>query len=123
MSPDPQPADDLRKLEARMDARLGAVNGRFATVDRRHDSVSSRLDTMEDQWQVFGEQVDRRIETHDDRFVATDRRIDIVHDRLAGKIDELAKEVERQARVVLYAAGGTTAAVVAVGLAVLAVLS
>lgn len=57
----------------------------------------------------------------DARFVATDRRIDIVHDRLAGKIDELAEEVERRGRALLYVTG-TTAAVVAVALAIAAVL-
>jgi hypothetical protein len=83
---DPANKDDLRKLEARMDARFQAVNARFSTVDRRYDGLRGRLDTMESQWQVFGERVEHRLDSMEHRFDAMDHRIDIVFDKVALEI-------------------------------------
>lgn len=106
--------DDLRKLEARVDARFQAVNSRFATVDRRHASVSSRLDTMEDQWQVFGERVEHRFEAMEDRFDATDHRIDVV-------FDKVAIEIKGTRRSMLLGLAGSTATTASLCLGTLAV--
>ena len=105
--------DDLRELEGRMDARFQAVNSRFSTVDRRYDSLRGRLDTMEDQWQVFGERVDLRMRAVEDRFDATDRRIDVV-------FDKVAIEFKGTRRSMFFGLAGSTAATASLYLSTLA---
>jgi hypothetical protein len=110
-NPEPATKNDLHKLEARMDARFQAVNSRFSTVDRRHDGLRSRVDTMEDQWQVFGARVEHRLDVMELRFDATDRRIDVVFDKVALEIKDSRRDTRRSMMLSLAGTAVTTATV------------
>ena len=56
---------DLRELEARLDARFAQVDGRFAQVDARIDSLERHLDT---RLVELEKRVEVRFNEHDARF-------------------------------------------------------
>jgi hypothetical protein len=103
--PDPATKDDLHKLEARMDARFQAVNSRFSTVDRRHDNLRVRVDSMENQWHVFGERVDSRMNAVEQRFDETDHRIDVAFGNVAVQVAGSRRDTRRY----MFALGATNA--------------
>jgi hypothetical protein len=101
----PPSREELRQLEARVDARFQAVSARFTTMDRRFAGMGERLEGLELNTRVLTERFDAHRKTMDGRFDATDARIDLVHDNLAIKID---RSDRLRGRTVLFGMAGST---------------
>jgi hypothetical protein len=101
----PPSREELRQLEARVDARFQAVSARFTTVDRRFAGMGERVEGLELNTRVLTEQFHAHCKTMDGRFDAVDARIDLVHDNLAIKLD---RSDRRQGRNVLVGIAGST---------------
>jgi chromosome segregation ATPase len=108
----PPSREELRQLEARVDARFQAVSARFTTVDRRFAGDRERLERLELHTRQVTERFDRHCKTVDGRFDATDARIDLVHDALAAKLERAQRELEQsqreRRRTMVLTAGGVS---------------
>jgi hypothetical protein len=97
--------DDLRQLEARIDARFQAVNARFISVDGRFASMGDRVNEVEHQTQSLARRFESRFRSIDNRLDATRTQIDHVRLQLSSQIDHARRDVGRI--VLLALLGGT----------------
>jgi hypothetical protein len=102
---DPATRDDLRKLEARIDARFQAVNARFIAVDGRFATMGDRVKEVEEQTQTLARRFEHRFRSIDNRLDATRTQIDHVRLQLSSQIDTARRGL---GRIVLLGLLGTT---------------
>jgi hypothetical protein len=87
--------DDLRQLEARIDARFQAVNARFVSVDGRFAAMGSRVNQAEVQTQSLARRFEARFRSVDNRLDATRTQLDHVRMQLSSQIDHARRDVGR----------------------------
>jgi hypothetical protein len=97
--------DDLRQLEARIDARFQAVNARFIAVDGRFATMGDRVNEVEQQTQSLARRFEARFRSLDNRLDATRTQIDHVRLQLSSQIDHARRDL---GRIVLLGLVGTT---------------
>jgi hypothetical protein len=102
---DPPSKDDLRQLEARIDARFQAVNARFVSVDGRFAAMGDKVTTIEQQTQSLVRRFESRFRSIDGRLDATRSQIDHVRMQLSSQIDNARKDLGKT--VVLGLLGST----------------
>jgi hypothetical protein len=112
--------EEVRQLEARVDARFQAVSARFTTTDRRFAGLGERVEALELHARTVDERSVARDKTVDGRFDATDARVDLIYDQLALKINESRR---RYGRLFVYAVVAVGAGVAVVEAVVLALWS
>ena len=81
--------DDLRRFEARMDARLQEVNARLVMHDGRFAALADRLSQTSRRADVLSDRVDSRLRSIDRRFAALDTRLDATDTRSGKARDQL----------------------------------
>lgn len=82
-------ADDLRRLEARVDARLHEIIARLVLHDGRFAAMGDRIDQSNRRADVLSARIDARLLSIDRRFDAPDTRIDLTDARVVDARDEL----------------------------------
>jgi hypothetical protein len=87
--------NDLRQLEARIDARFQAVNARFIAVDGRFAEVGDRVNQIDDQTQSLARRFESRFRSLDNRLDATRTQIDNVRMQLSSQIDHARRDLGR----------------------------
>jgi chromosome segregation ATPase len=102
---EPATADDLRQLEARVDARFQAVNARFATVEEGLTVLDDRLDDIDQRLQALAQRSEARCDKID-RSIGTARtRLDHIRATTSSSIDHAHRDLARIVRLGLL---GTT---------------
>jgi hypothetical protein len=97
--------DDLRQLEARIDARFQAVNARFISVDSRFAAMGDRVNELDHQTQSLARRFEARFRSIDGRLDATRTQIDHVRLQLSSQIEHARRDL---GRIVLLGLLGTT---------------
>lgn len=83
-------AHDLRRVEARIDARLHEVVARLVFHDGRFAAMGDRIDQANRRADVLSPRIDARLLSIDCRFDALDTRMDLTDARVVEARDELA---------------------------------
>jgi len=91
---DPPTRDDLRRLEARVDARLQEINARIVLRDGRFAAVSDRINQTDRRTDALSGRIDSRLRSIDRRFDGIEIRLDQQDARLQELVDQLI-DVER----------------------------
>jgi len=110
---DPPTRDDLRRLEARLDARLQEVNARIVLHDGRFAAMGDRINQTERRTDALAARIDSRMRSIDRRFDgvesrldSTDARVQQTQDRL---LDEMRGSRRQSTRTTLLGFAGSTA--------------
>jgi hypothetical protein len=78
--------DELRQLEAHIDARLRAVAARFVAVDGRLTNTDARVVTLDEQAQTVATRFERRFRSIDNRLDANYRQTDDVGPQISTQL-------------------------------------
>ena len=88
--PDDGPSrDNLRRLEARFDARFQELNARFVLHDGRFAAMGDRVNQTDRRLDALGALVDSRLRSVDRRFDGVESRLDQQDARLQELVDRL----------------------------------
>lgn len=116
---EPQNRDDLRRLEARLDARMQEVSarlilhdGRFAAVGDRIDQTDRRCDALSTRIDSRLRGIDRRFDNVEHRIETTDARVQQTQDRV---LAELKISQRRQTTTTIAGFACSTAATLCFG--------
>jgi DNA anti-recombination protein RmuC len=90
---EPATRDELRQLEARIDARFQAVNARFIAVDGRFAETGKHIDNIDHEQQALARRFEARFRSIDNRFDATRTQIDHVRLQISSQIAHTRREV------------------------------
>jgi hypothetical protein len=104
----PPSREELRQLEARVDARFQAVSARFTTVDRRFAAVGERVEGLELHTRELTERFDRHCKTVEGRFDAMDARVEQVDLRIGNLGVQIEGSTRGQKRTMLFGIAGST---------------
>lgn len=117
-------AHDLRRLEARIDARLHEIMARLVLHDGRFAAMGDRIDQSNRRADVLSERIDARLLSIDRRFDALDTRIDLTDARAGEARDQLTDALRDHNRAVSRTTlvGLALTCVTTAGLAILTVV-
>jgi len=110
--------EELRQLEARIDARFQAVNARFIAVDGRFVAVGDTVDdAMQAALDLF-QKTDERLSRFDEAHDCERDRLEHIRTELSGVIEASRRDL---ARIVVLGLVGTVAstALLCIGILVL----
>lgn len=84
----PPTRDDLRRLEARLDARLQEINARLVMHDGRFAAMGDRVNQADRRNDALSARVEARMRSMDRRFDTIDIRLDV----LAAQLDAIGHD-------------------------------
>ena len=109
---DPPNRDDLRRLEARLDARLQEVNARLVLNDGRFAAMADRIHQTDRRVDSLSARIEPRLRSMERRFDAIDTRLDLTDARMVDTRDQLIGEMResrsQHARTTLLGFAGTS---------------
>ena len=94
LEPDLPSTDDLRRLGARLDARLQEVNARIVLHDGRFAAMSDRINQTDRHADALSARIDTWMRSIDRRFDTADNRLDWQDERHQEVLDRL-NDIER----------------------------
>lgn len=95
---DPPTRDDLRRLEARFDARLQEVNARIVLHDGRFAAMSDRIHQSDRRTDALSARIDSRLRSIDRRFDGVENRLDNTDARVQETQDRVLDELRGSRR-------------------------
>ena len=109
---EPLTRDDLRRLEARLDARIQEVRGRVVVQDGRVTAMGERIDQVDRRCDVLSERIDIQFRRVDHRFDAVEARFDHNDARMEEMLGDVKGEVRagrrHQTRMTMLGVAGST---------------
>jgi hypothetical protein len=110
---EPPTRDDLRRLEARLDARLQEVNARVVLHDGRFAAMGDRINQTDRRCDALSARIDSRLRSMDRRFDTVETRLDTTDIHLQDTRDRVLDEVKsarrQQAKMTMLGLAGSTA--------------
>jgi hypothetical protein len=100
--------DDLRRLEARLDARIQGVGSRVTEHDGRLAVLSERADHLDRRCDILSERIDIQFRRVDDRFDMVDARLDRVEDLIGEVRGEFRAGRRHQTKMTMLGVAGST---------------
>jgi len=95
---DPPTRDDLRRLEARFDARLQEVNARIVLHDGRFAAMGDRINQTDRRCDALAARIDSRLRSMDRRFDGMENRLDNTDARVQETQDRVLDELRGSRR-------------------------
>jgi hypothetical protein len=106
--PEPLTKDDLRRLEARVDARLQWVNDRMGMYDRQHSVLGERIDQLDLRCDMLSARIDSRLHRIDQRFDAVDTRLETSDGHMREMLHEVKAGRRYHSRMTMLGVAGST---------------
>lgn len=105
---EPPTRDELRQLEARLDARLQQVSARLVLHDGQITKMGTDIEFIDRRVEVLSERVESRFRSLDERFNSVESRLDVsdtrqrdTHDRVLDLLDEVRVSRRHQAKLTM----------------------
>lgn len=129
---EPPTRDELRQLEARIDARLQQVNAKLLVHDGQIAEVTGAVERVDRRVDVMSERVESRFRSLNERFNSVDSRLDLsdarqqsTHDLvvdLVGEVRTVRRMQGRQAKLTVASVAGTSLATATLSIGAMVVL-
>lgn len=106
--PEPLTRDDLRRLEARVDARLQWVHERMGVFDRQRSVLGERVDQLDLRCDMLSARVDSGLHRMNERFDAVESQLDRSHGNMREMLDEVRAGRKYHSRMTMLGVAGST---------------
>jgi hypothetical protein len=105
---DPPSKDDLRRLEARIDARLQHVSVRMGVYDRQYSVLGERIDQLDLRCDLLSARIDSRLHRIDQRFDSVESRLETSDGHMQEMLHEVKAGRKYHSRMTMLGVAGST---------------
>lgn len=105
---EPLTRNDLRRLEASINARLQRVGERLGLHDRQFTALGERIEQVDARCDVISARIDTRLHRMDRRFDSVESQLDTSDGHMREMLHEVKAGRKHQSRMTMLGVAGST---------------